>query len=330
MGKKEDSARAVGVDLGGTSIRAILVDRRGTILGRDRGPTDAHLGAEKVMDNIASLVRRVLGGKGVAHERLEGVGVGTPGPLNPHTGVVYGAPNLPGWQQIPLKEQLQERLGLPIQVENDANAAALGEYRFGAGRGAQSLVCLTLGTGLGGGIVLEGEIWRGSDYMAGEIGHMIIERDGPPCNCGNRGCLEAFVSATGLKARVREKLKDEGAASAIRPLMEQGEEVTPERLYQEAVKGDPFCREILREAGEYLGIGLTNIIRILSPEIIVLTGGLMGAREILLETALKEVEAKAFPWKARQTRIVPGELGDDAGALGAAALLFANQQEVEL
>ncbi|MBI1987023.1 MAG: ROK family protein [Nitrospinae bacterium] len=330
MGKEEERVRAVGVDLGGTNIRAILVDRQGTILWRERGPTDAHLGPETVIDNIVSLVSHVLERKGVARELIEGVGVGTPGPLNPHTGVVYGAPNLPGWEQIPLKERLEERLELSIQVENDANVAAWGEYRFGAGRGAQSLVCITLGTGLGGGIILGGEIWRGSAYMAGEIGHMIIERDGPSCNCGNRGCLEAFVSAASLRVRVREKLKDGGVASAIRPLVEQGEEVAPERLYQEAVKGDRFCREILREAGERLGIGLINVIHILNPEVIVLTGGLMGAREILLETALKEVEAKAFPWAALRTRIVPGELGDDAGPLGAAALLFAKHQEVEL
>lgn len=325
MGKGEQDVRAIGVDLGGTNLRAILMDRQGAILRRDRGPTDAHLGPEKVMDNIVSLVRHILEREGGARELIEGVGVGTPGPLNPLTGVVYGAPNLPGWQQIPLKERLQERLGLSIQVENDANLAAWGEYWLGAGRGARSLVCLTLGTGLGGGIVLEGEIWRGSAYMAGEIGHMIIERDGPLCNCGNRGCLEALVSATALKARTREKLKNEGVASSIRPWMERGEEVTPERLYQEAVKGDHFCREILREAGEYLGIGLTNVIHILNPEVIVLTGGLMGARGILLEAALKGVEAKAFPWAARQTRILPGELGDDAGALGAAALLLVSK-----
>ncbi|MBI2877969.1 MAG: ROK family protein [Candidatus Tectomicrobia bacterium] len=321
----KNSVHAVGVDLGGTNVRAILVNDQGTILQRGRSPTEAHLGPERVVDHIASLVCRVLEEGEVGREMLLGVGVGTPGPLNPYTGIVHEAPNLPGWQQIPLRDLLQAKLGAHVQIENDANAAALGEYWFGAGRGAQSLVCLTLGTGLGGGIVLKGEIWRGATYMAGEIGHMVIQRDGPLCGCGNRGCLEAMVSATGLRDRVRERLKDPGISSPIRSWVEQGEEVTPERLYREAVQGDPFSQEILREAGKSLGTGLTNVIHILNPEVIVLTGGLMGAREILLEVALKEVQAKAFPWAARQTRIVPGNLGDDAGALGAAALLFASR-----
>jgi glucokinase len=217
---------------------------------------------------------------------------------------------------------LEAELNGYVQVENDANAAAMGEYLFGAGKGARSMVCLTLGTGVGGGIILEGKLWRGTTYVAGEIGHMIIEREGPLCGCGNRGCLEALASATGLIARVQSRAEKEKASFELRELVEKGVDITPKLLYQEAQKGDVFCKSILAETGTYLGIGLTNVIHVLNPEVIVLSGGLIGAGSFLLEAALAEVQRRVFPWAAQGTRILVGKLGDDAGVLGAAALVL--------
>lgn len=322
MRKNDHGEWAIGVDLGGTNLRAALVNRQGNVLSRKRGSTEAQTGPEAVIQKIGALAKGLLREQNLAIPNLRGVGVGAPGPLDPKKGEIYYAPNLSGWSHVPLKKLLETELGGYVQVENDANAAALAEYRFGAGRGTRSMVCLTLGTGVGGGIILRGKVWRGATYAAGEIGHMTIERDGPLCGCGNRGCLEALASASGLISRVKSLIGKGEASPRLYGLAEQGADITPRLLYEEALQGDAFCKEMLAETGTYLGIGLTNIIHILNPEAIVLAGGLIGAGPFLLEAALAEVQRRAFPWAAQATRILVGELGDDAGVLGAAALVL--------
>jgi glucokinase len=314
----------VGVDLGGTNLRAARVDAGGSVHERHRVPTDAGAGVDAVVSRIAGAVRHVSAG----HEReIEGVGIGAPGLVDPVHGIVRVPPNLPGWREVPLAALVRKAVGYPTRIGNDANMVALAEWKCGAGRGARHLVCLTLGTGVGGGLVLDGRLYLGARGAAAEIGHMTVDPEGPQCRCGNRGCLERLIGAEGMVERARQVI-DAGAGEGM--LFKAGgdsAELTPEIIARAAGRGDEAARELLRESGEYLGIALASIVNLLDPEVIVIGGGISRAGELVLEPARATMRRRSMKLEGREIPIVPAALGDDAGVIGASFLARGEARE---
>jgi glucokinase len=299
----------IGVDLGGTNLRSALVNRNGDVSAKAKEPTGASEGHAKV---VLKLIENIKGQRDRALRRgvrVAAVGVGAPGVIHADTGVVVKSPNFPDWNNLPLKKELEAALSLPVSVENDANAAALGEQWRGAGQGLASMIFLTLGTGVGGGIVLDGRIWSGADGMAGEIGHMTIIPDGRKCGCGNTGCLEMYASSRGIVMTYQERSP-------------RSKVITSEEIYQSARDGDVLAGDVMNDMGRVLGIGIANLINIFNPEMIVIGGGVKDAWPLFIDAVRKEIRKRAFEYPAARTQIVPSVLGDDAGMVGAAALAF--------
>jgi glucokinase len=244
--------------------------------------------------------------------------VGAPGPLNATTGTVLDAPNLTGWKNVPVKAMLEDALGVPVRVVNDANAAALGEFYFGAGRGYTNLVYLTISTGIGGGVVVDGRLLEGASGTAGEIGHMTIDRHGPVCRCGNLGCLEAIASGTAIARRFQEGLAA-GQQSAVTEWLD-GRAPTAGDVARGAAMGDPLALAIFTDAAEAIGLGVVNCVHIFNPDVIALGGGVSRAGSLLFDPIRKIVECYAMAVPRADVRVVPAELGDDVGLVGAAAV----------
>ena len=308
------SGPVVGVDLGGTNIKAGVVSPEGEILSRGRVPTDAEGGPEAVIDRIADIARRCMDESDAPAADFAGVGIGSPGTIDLDGGIVLFSPNLPGWDHVPLRDRVAEKLGMPCVLENDANAAALAEQWVGAGRRAESLVMLTLGTGIGGGIVLEGRVWHGVGGVAGEIGHMSIDPEGPQCACGNRGCIEAYASAVSMVRRMREALES-GARSSLGQF---DGEFTSRDIHEAALAGDRAARENIEMTGRYLGVAIANLIHILNPAVIVLGGGVTAAGDMLMGPLREEVRQRAIEDCRRGVEVRIAELGEEAGFIGAA------------
>jgi glucokinase len=305
----------LGIDIGGTKLAAGIVDLSGRILARAEIPTLAAEGPERVLDRIVWLSQSVRESPAAVSCRIERIGIACAGPLDRQTGLILNPPNLPGWVRVPLVERIEVALGLPAFLDNDANAAALGELRYGAGRGARSLVYLTVSTGIGGGIILDGKVWHGLRNGAGEIGHMTIEPDGPLCGCGNQGCLEALASGPSIARRARELLES-GRPSRLRELPE----VTAADVVRMAREGDPLATEIWRDTIRYLGLGVAAAITILAPDRVILGGGVAQAGEDLFEPLRSEVRRRVKLVAVESVPILPAALGKDVGILGAAAL----------
>jgi glucokinase len=319
--------RIVGVDLGGTRVRAVLADGSGNFLARASKPTEATHGQNHVINNIVHTIQEVL--KNTDHSQIVGLGMGAPGPLNPKTGVVYSPPNLPGWNNVPLSEILEDRLGIPVYLGNDASLAALGEYTFGAGKNYRYLVYITISTGIGGGIIEDGRMIDGAKGAAGEIGHMTIEAFGPRCNCGNYGCFEVLASGTGIRRRAIELLQSGQSSLMLELVHGQPEKVTAETVLQAAKKNDEAARELIRQTGIYLGVGITNALHLFNPEIIVIGGGVSQMGEMLTQPMLEEIERRAMPAFRENVPVVVTQLGDDIGLYGAVALVLQNYEEAE-
>jgi len=308
----------VGIDIGGTNIVAGTVAEDGSeLLGLVSEPTIAEQGADAVMQRIVKLARASMGqarGKEIA-----GVGIGSPGPLNTKTGIVLLTPNL-GWTNFPLRDRLGQALGLPATLDNDANCAIFGEWWRGAARGADYVVGLTIGTGIGGGIVLAGEIYRGVSDVAGEIGHMSIDSNGRRCKCGNDGCLEAYASGPAIAARAIEGIET-GADTSL-PGYVKGDlsKITAQIVYEAAHDGDEYALEVVHDTAKFLGTGVANIVNIFNPEVVVICGGVTLAGEKLFAPLRGEVKRRAFKPAVDACRIVPGELTGTAGVYGAAAV----------
>ncbi len=316
---------AVGVDIGGTSVKLGLVSGSGKVVARSSFPTESHSGRSKM---LKALVGHILGLDREAKRRgfrLSGVGVGAPGPIDVRRGRVYFFPNVPGWKNTPLKAILQRRLRRPVWLDNDAGAAALGEFCFGAGRGSKSMIALTLGTGIGGGWVLDGRLFHGPAFSATEIGHVIIHEDGPLCACGNRGCVETYVGNHYFVAEVRKRLK-QGARSVLKQWIRQGKELSPLLVAQAARKGDSFSKKFWLETGEHLGTVLAGLCNVLNPDRVILGGGIAQTGRLILDPVTAAIGKKAFSIAARSVKVMPAKLGMDAGLVGAAALVFSNQK----
>lgn len=301
----------MGVDLGGTNTRAGLVDAGGEIVARARRPTRLDLGSGGVVEGIVACVREVMrDAPGVA-----GVGVGAPGPLDPFEGVIISPENLPCMHGVRLKAELEAALGLPVAVDNDANLAAYGEQWQGAGRGVDHFLCVTLGTGVGGGWVSEGRVMHGFNGNAAEVGHITVDMEGPRCPCGNYGCLELYASATAMVRRTRERLERERPETALK-----AEGLTTEAIFRAAEAGDAFAGSMFEETGFLLGVGLVSLVNVLNVEVVALCGGLARAGERLFEPARRTFLERGTVGVKEHVRIVPGMLGDDAGILGAARM----------
>ena len=313
----------VGVDLGGTSINVGVVPfSGGTVLGMRSLPTEPERGAKAVVDRIIAMVEDAVKDATreapLSRDDVIGVGLGSPGPLDRKTGTVLDTPNL-GWRNFPLRDLVANATGLEAVLDNDANAAALGEYWQGAGRDVESLLAVTLGTGIGGGVVLDGGTYHGVSDVAGEIGHMTIDSTGRKCNCGNYGCLEAYASGPAIAERAVEGLRS-GAASVL-PEMVEGDldAVTAETVYEAIVAGDLYAKEVMRETAKLLGTGIANLINILNPGMVVISGGVTRAGDHLFEPLRAEVRRRSFRVASDSCRIVGSSLGDMAGVVGAAA-----------
>jgi len=311
----------IGVDLGGTNIISLLVNRKGEIISKDKRKTLAKDGKEKTISQLVNSVKSVIkeGEKrGIAFESILGLGIGAPGPLNIRKGVVSLAPHLPDWRNVHLTEILRDKLKLSVFLENDANAAALGEWWKGVGKNINNLVLLTLGTGIGGGITINGEVFHGFSDTAGEIGHMIIHEGGLPCSCGRRGCLEAYASATGVVRRTIAALKEGRKSILIDRVSGDLEKINCELVYQAAKEKDTLSQWIIEETARYLGIGIANIVNILNPEMIILSGGMSQAGDLLLKPVRKYAKRYTLEPAIERVKIVQGSLLEDAGAIGAA------------
>jgi glucokinase len=310
----------VGVDVGGTKVLASLVDGRGGLLGRVYRPTIID-SPEATLDGIAGTVEQAIRESGVSRLLVRAVGLGIPGLIDPVRGMGVASVNL-NWRDVPVKTELEARLGLPCAIENDVKAAALGEARFGAGKGLENLVFLTIGTGIAAAVVLDNKVYRGPTGMAGEIGHAMIERDGPPCKCGGYGCFEALASGPAIAARAALKL------STGRPslLAKAGEGLTAEDVLRAAAMGDGLAMETAEEVGEYVAFAIQFLALAYDPRLVVLGGGVPQAGKPFLDPVLHSLERQARQnWVFREM-YQPGflqvsQLGNDIGVLGAAALV---------
>jgi glucokinase len=312
----------LALDFGGTKIAAGLVNwRSGRLLRQERGHTAWERGAEAQIADMLALVGRLRLSPAEA-ETAPCVGVSFGGPVDVARGIVLHSHRVPGWDDLPLAARLREVLARPVVIENDANAVALGEYRYGAGRGVEDLVYLTVSTGIGGGIVLGGRLWRGSHGLAGEIGHMVIRAGGPLCSCGNRGCLESLASGLSIARRAREALHQQGPSTHLRTLTGGRQDaITAEMVFRAARAGDPLAEGVVRAVAEDLGLGIAMLCSVVDPARVLLGGGVAKAGEQLLAPVREAFRRHAFPLLADHVEIVPAEYPDDGGLLGAAALV---------
>ena len=317
---KAEKELFIGIDLGGTKIGTALVDAEGQILARDFRKTQATGGVQAVVDRMVDAAYRVMAQEGIAPSQITAIGVGAPGPIDAEAGLVTSPPNLSGWRNVPLKKLVEETLDIPTFLENDANAAALGEHLFGAGRGTKNMIYVTASTGVGGGFILDGQIYAGATGAAGEIGHMTVLPRGPHCGCGNRGCLEALASGTAI-AREGKELVVRGVPTLITKLAEgDPDRVSAKLVAQAAEQGDIEAQEIIADAMTYLGVGMASLVNLFNPELIVIGGGLTNMGEGLFGPVRRIIERRAFRASAEAVKVVPSQLGDEVGILGAAAV----------
>jgi glucokinase len=321
-----DKKWVVGVDLGGTNIvvGVLPIDGgTGEVPSLRTVATEAQRGAKFVVDRIVAMIREaideVIAEHGGTLEDFAGIGIGSPGPLNRATGTVINTPNL-GWRNFPLRDLIANAVGLPATLDNDANCATYGEWWLGAGRDVDTLVGLTLGTGIGGGIVLNGQIFHGASDAAGEIGHMTIEANGRKCNCGNYGCLEAYASGPAIALRAVEGIQ--AGAESLLPALVNGrlEDITAATVYEGVVLGDPYANDVMRETAKFLGAGVANMINVLNPEMIVIAGGVTRAGDHLFSPLRAEVRRRAFKSAQEACQIVSAQLPGTAGLIGAIAV----------
>lgn len=306
---------AIGVDLGGTQVRVALVDSKGAVLARAATSTDTAGGPRAVVQQIRQLVAEAT--RGIEPSLLAGVGVCAPGPLDGEAGVVLGIPTLPGWVDIPIVEWLHEALSLPITLENDGVAAAMGEWRFGAGRGLRNFVYVTVSTGIGGGVIADGHMLRGRRRLAAHLGHMTILPQGEVCRCGNQGCWEAQASGTALGDFARKLAADTPGSD----LFKHGPSVNARHVMEAARAGDELALRLVAREAELLGIGIVNLLHLFSPDAVVIGGGVSSGFDLLRPGIERHIGSCALP-PFRDVPVVAAQLGRKSGVVGAASLLL--------
>lgn len=311
-------------DMGGTQIRAAVITAEGAILGRDASLTPKKGGPSAALRAFHQVANKALEASGASLDEIEGIGVASAGPLDPATGTIFFIPNVPGWKDVPWRDMVEAELGRPTFLENDANAAALGEHAFGAGRGVSNLIYITVSTGIGGGLILGNRLYSGSSGTAGEIGHMTIEVDGPRCGCGNVGCWETLASGTALAREAVERIQGGARSSILQVAGGNISRVDARAIHEAATKGDALAQELIANVGHYLGVGLANLVNILNPQMLILGGGLTQMGDMLLGPARRTLELRAMAPALQGLRLELAQLGDNAGLMG--AMVLARQQ----
>ena len=314
------SQLAIGVDLGATTVKTGIVSRDGKLLYQSKLPSHGEQGPDAVVRQIQASVADAL--KHTDGQQVAGIGIGSPGVVNDR-GIVQAPPNFTRWDSVPLRDEIQKLFnGLPIQVENDANAAGIAEARFGAGRDLPNFLFVIWGTGVGGGIILNGKIYRGPTGGAGEIGHISINYDGPACNCGSRGCVEAYVGQRYLSKRTEEKLKSHPQSKILKLVGGDVSKIEPYFIAQAAHEGDSLAQEILVEAGKLLGVALGGVMNTFDLRVSIIGGGISAAGNFVMSAIQESVEAHVLKPLKPDIRVLPAQLGNDAGILGAAGLVL--------
>lgn len=316
MGKKYN----IGVDIGGTNVKIALIDEKGTIAYSNSVPTRAEMGYEYTIQNIINTIKDSLKESNNDISNIGGIGFGLPGQIDSVNGIVRLLPNIPGWVEVPLAKIVKDEFNVPVKLDNDVRVATLGELNYGAGKGCQNLICLTVGTGVGSGIVLNGQLVRGASMTAGEIGHVIVERNnGEICGCGATGCLEAYASGPSVVKMAKDYIA--GGKSTKFKEIAAGNEITPYMVYEAAKQGDAVAKRIFTIVGEYLGVALVSVVNLLNPEKIIVGGGVGQAGDLILEPIREAIKKRCIPTSAAAVEIVPAQLGESAGVVGASLLV---------
>lgn len=321
MAELTEEKPLLAIDLGGSKIVTALISPEGEIVAREYIPTLAEEGTQEVIHRMLATIDTILSQANTPRSSLSTLAIAAAGAINSEEGIVTDSPNLPGWHDIPLREMVEKETGLETFLINDASAAALGEHCFGIGKGVNNLIYITVSTGIGGGIIIDGKLYTGVSGSAGEIGHVTIDVNGPRCNCGNTGCLEVLASGKAV-AREAQKAIAQGAKTIILELAEgEPQNITAQIVSTAAQKGDALASAIIFKAATYLGVGMVNLVNIFNPEMIIVGGGMAKMGDMLLDTARKVVAERAFHLPTQQVRIVPSQLGDNAAVIGAIAFV---------
>ncbi len=304
----------VGLDLGGTKIAGAISDLNGNVIYQTTLPTEAHEGEKPVLERMIKVIEKVISESGKTIEDVKAIGIGSPGPLDCKSGTILITPNLP-FRNFNIVSPIKEKFNVPVYLDNDANVAAIGEFMLGAGKGTQNMVYITVSTGVGGGAIINGRIYRGNTFNALEIGHTTILPEGPRCNCGNYGCVEALASGTAIAKRAKEAV-EKGEETSLRSYSN----ITSYEVFKEAEKGDKVAKSILDSCLSYLGICVANTITSFDPEMVVIGGGVSKGGQIVFDKVKEVVDTRCFEAMAKACKIVPAALGTDAGVIGALAL----------
>ena len=301
----------IGIDVGGTNVKIALVDTKGKIVYSNSVPTRAEMGYEYTVNNIKQAIYDLLKETKLTTKDIEGIGFGFPGQVDYKAGIVRNAPNIPGWVEVPIAKLIEDEFKIPTRVDNDVRCAALGELKYGAGKGCENMICITVGTGIGSGLIINGKLVRGASNAAGEIGHIKLQmHDGPICGCGDTGCLEAFAEdyiRGGKSTKFRE--------------MANGGQITPYLVCEAAKAGDPVAQRIFTIMGEYIGIGLASVVNLLNPERIIIGGGVADAGDILIAPLTETLKKRAMKIAGSAVEVVPAQLGNTAGVIGSSLLI---------
>lgn len=310
----------IGIDVGGTNVKIALVDEKGKIKYSNSVPTRAEMGYEYTVNNIKQAIYDLLKETKLEPKNIEGIGFGFPGQVDYKSGIVRLAPNIPGWVDVPIAKLIEDEFHIPTRVDNDVRCAALGELNFGAGKGCENLICITVGTGIGSGLIVNGKLVRGASNAAGEIGHIKLQmNDGPICGCGDTGCLEAFASGPSIVAMAEDYIRG-GKSTKFRE-MANSNQITPYIVCEAAKAGDPVAKRIFTIMGEYIGIGMASVVNLLNPEKIIVGGGVADAGEILMTPLKETLKKRAMKIAGEAVEVVPAQLGNTAGVIGASLLI---------
>ena len=310
----------IGIDVGGTNVKIALVNDEGKILYSNSVPTRAEMGYEYTVNNIKQAIYDLLKETKLEPKDIQGIGFGFPGQVDYKAGIVRNAPNIPGWVEIPIAKIFEDEFHIPTRVDNDVRCAALGELNYGAGKGCENLICITVGTGIGSGLVVNGRLVRGASNAAGEIGHIKLQMNGGPiCGCGDTGCLEAFASGPAIVALAEDYIRG-GKSTKFRELA-NGAPITPYIVCEATKAGDPVAQRIFTIVGEYIGIGLASVVNLLNPEKIIIGGGVADAGEYLFNPLTETLKKRAMKLAGETVKVVHAQLGNTAGVIGASLLI---------
>ncbi|HTX18460.1 MAG TPA: ROK family protein [Bacteroidota bacterium] len=311
---------AVGVDFGGTTIKTGVVSSEGKIVAQSKVPTLGEQGPAAVVRQMQQSIAEVL--EQAKKMKINGIGIGSPGIIDQKAGVVYDPPNISGWRRVDLRKEIGKRFRLHVEVENDANVAAIAEAKFGAGKRFPDFLFVIWGTGVGGGIILDGQIYRGPHGGAGEIGHVSIDYQGPLCNCGAKGCVEAYIGQRRLSQRAVERLRDHPGSRILSLVGGDTSKVEPVYISQAALEGDGLARELFTEAGTLLGVALGSVLNTLDLRVVIIGGGISAAGDFVYDAIKSSTQEHVMKPMRKDLKIIPAKLGNAAGILGAAGLVL--------